>query len=260
MKINECSCGCGKASDKCMEKGESDINYMFFGNLETMKRMIDELMNMDPMQVDKILKDGHSWAVDHIASSADDVQEVYNFLTNNTSSIHREKDVFAEPDMLVKTFESYVNEVSSKKWKGIEDNLRRRNMNQFADKVSVHNKKYGTDKIDEIKFVGVPVSGYDREEITLSVSELELRQKSGSTFKLVGHDSKWGTVVINGTCKMDGSIKMFESDRMPLLVADRKNAKLLIKLLSDEKVTSESLVDWRLFTSGYVSFDDAYTM
>ena len=82
MRINECSCGCGGSSDKCMEKGESDLNYMFFGNLETIKRMIDELVQMDHTQIDEIIKDGHEWAVDHIASSADDIQEVYNFLKN----------------------------------------------------------------------------------------------------------------------------------------------------------------------------------
>ena len=80
MRINECSCGCGGSSDKCMEKGGSDLNYMFFGNLETIKRMIDELVQMDHTQLDEIIKGGHEWAVDHIASSADDIQEVYNFI------------------------------------------------------------------------------------------------------------------------------------------------------------------------------------
>ena len=58
----------------------NDVNYMFKGNLETIKRMIDELVQMDPEQVDQILKSGHDWAVDHITTSADDIAEVYNFL------------------------------------------------------------------------------------------------------------------------------------------------------------------------------------
>jgi hypothetical protein len=61
------------------------INYMFQGNLETIKRMIDELVEMDQAEVSEILSNGHEWAVDHIASSADDIQEVYNFLKNNKS-------------------------------------------------------------------------------------------------------------------------------------------------------------------------------
>jgi len=69
-----------------MESRKSDINYMFLGNLQTIKRMVDELIQMDPMSVDMILKNGHEWAVDHIASSADDIAEVYNFLKNNSQS------------------------------------------------------------------------------------------------------------------------------------------------------------------------------
>jgi hypothetical protein len=57
-------------------------NYMFFGNLKTIKRCIDKMMAMDPAAVDKILSDGHDWAEDHISTSKDDVEEVCNFLCN----------------------------------------------------------------------------------------------------------------------------------------------------------------------------------
>jgi hypothetical protein len=260
MKINECSCGCEGSSDKCTESG-SDLNYMFFGNLETMKRLIDELMQMDPSKVDMILKDGHEWAVDHIASSADDIQEVYNFLKNNAEhSSHREMDRFSEGDVFVKTFESYVNEVSGKKWREIETNLRGRKMDVFADRVSAHSKQYGTNQVTEIKLIGLPVSGYEREEVNLSVTDLELRQHSGSNFKIVGNDSDWGTVVIHGFITHDGTVQMFESERMPLLAADRKNAMDLIKFLVDEGVSEDSQLDWRRFTNGYISFKEAYRM
>ena len=33
---------------------------------------------MDKNEVDKILSDGHGWATDHIATSKDDVEEVFN--------------------------------------------------------------------------------------------------------------------------------------------------------------------------------------
>jgi len=109
MENRKCSCGCGGSSNNCMESGSSEPNYMFFGNLETLKRMINELVQMDAKQVDEILKGGHNWAVDHIASSADDVQEVYNFLKNSIAGpARREKDPFAENDVFVKTFESFI--------------------------------------------------------------------------------------------------------------------------------------------------------
>jgi hypothetical protein len=57
-------------------------NYMFFGNLEQIKRQCEMLLEMDPMAVDNILKSGHSWAVDHIATSKDDIEEVFNFIKN----------------------------------------------------------------------------------------------------------------------------------------------------------------------------------
>lgn len=57
-------------------------NYMFFQNLMTIKDSIDMLLSLDPMKVDAILTDGHGWAVDHMTTSADDIQEVSNFLKN----------------------------------------------------------------------------------------------------------------------------------------------------------------------------------
>lgn len=55
-------------------------NYMFFANLSNIKRMCEEILAMDPGKVDSILLDGHGWAVDHVATSKDDVEEVYGFL------------------------------------------------------------------------------------------------------------------------------------------------------------------------------------
>ena len=55
---------------------------MFFGNLETIKRLCEALLEMNTLEVDSILKNGHSWAVDHIATSKDDVEEVFNFIKN----------------------------------------------------------------------------------------------------------------------------------------------------------------------------------
>ncbi len=59
---------------------EESNNYMFFANLKTIKHAVDAMVGMDPMLVDSMLSDGHGWALDHIATSTDDIQEVYNFL------------------------------------------------------------------------------------------------------------------------------------------------------------------------------------
>ena len=64
-------------------EGHEMDNYMFFQNLHTLKRAIEEMLELDPHQVDKILSDGHGWALDHIATSVDDLEEVYHFLANS---------------------------------------------------------------------------------------------------------------------------------------------------------------------------------
>lgn len=54
-------------------------NYMFFSNIENIHKMCQELLQMDKNQIDQILSE-HNWATDHIATSKDDIEEVYNFL------------------------------------------------------------------------------------------------------------------------------------------------------------------------------------
>ena len=54
--------------------------YMFFENLKIIKKAVDEMLELDEKMVDGILASGHDWAEDHIATSKDDVEEVYNFL------------------------------------------------------------------------------------------------------------------------------------------------------------------------------------
>jgi hypothetical protein len=67
-----------------LKEGENEHqNYMFFANMKNMHRMCQEILEMDHHKVDHILSDGHAWAVDHIATSKDDVEEVYNFLKSS---------------------------------------------------------------------------------------------------------------------------------------------------------------------------------
>lgn len=57
-------------------------NYMFFQHLRTIKDAIDELLEMDEEKLDGLLSDGHAWAVDHITTASDDIEEVYHFVKN----------------------------------------------------------------------------------------------------------------------------------------------------------------------------------
>jgi hypothetical protein len=62
-------------------ESEESNNYMFFYNLEAMKKMIDNLSKMDQNRIDKLL-DEHDWASDHISVAAENLEHVYNFFTN----------------------------------------------------------------------------------------------------------------------------------------------------------------------------------
>jgi hypothetical protein len=74
--------------------GEEDLGeYMFFQNLKTIKECAELILSMNPEKVNDILRDGHAWAVDHIATSKDDVEEVCGFLKGrmNESRINEAK-------------------------------------------------------------------------------------------------------------------------------------------------------------------------
>ena len=68
---------------KGLKEHQETQNYMFFGNLQTIKRLVDKMLEMDESEVDSILSNGHNWALDHIATSKDDVEEVFNFLAGH---------------------------------------------------------------------------------------------------------------------------------------------------------------------------------
>ena len=62
---------------------ENSEKYMFFQNLETIKKEVEEMLSLDPQMVDAILANGHDWAADHVSTSKDDIEEVHNFLMSN---------------------------------------------------------------------------------------------------------------------------------------------------------------------------------
>jgi hypothetical protein len=64
------------------ESHDEKENYMFFANVSNIHRMCEEILNMDSSFVDEVLSQGHGWAVDHISTSKDDVEEVYQFLNS----------------------------------------------------------------------------------------------------------------------------------------------------------------------------------
>jgi hypothetical protein len=63
---------------------QREENYMFFSNLEQMKRQIDMLLELEPGLVDEIIQNGHDWADDHISEAKTNMDQVFDFLMNET--------------------------------------------------------------------------------------------------------------------------------------------------------------------------------
>ena len=62
-------------------------NYMFFQNLNIMKKCIDEMLAMNESKVDEMLEDGHDWANDHIAGAKTSLEQVCNWLKNSMDNL-----------------------------------------------------------------------------------------------------------------------------------------------------------------------------
>jgi len=77
---------------------EENTRYMFFSNLEQMRRQCDILLEMDRSMVEEILEDGHDWAQDHISEAKNNMDQVFDFLMNETKSEdnHMDDDVMME--------------------------------------------------------------------------------------------------------------------------------------------------------------------
>ena len=65
---------------------EENTRYMFFSNIEQMRRQCDILLEMDRSMVEEILEDGHDWAQDHISEAKNNMDQVFDFLMNETES------------------------------------------------------------------------------------------------------------------------------------------------------------------------------
>jgi 8-oxo-dGTP pyrophosphatase MutT (NUDIX family) len=63
---------------------EMDGRYMFFSNLEQMKRQIELLMELPQDQVEMVLENGHDWAQEHIATAKESIDLVFDFMMNKS--------------------------------------------------------------------------------------------------------------------------------------------------------------------------------
>ena len=75
----DCGCDCDEST-----------SYMFFGNIETIHRYADSILDCDLDKIDDLLDKGHNWAETHISTAKEKLSHVYNFLTNKSDGEVRE--------------------------------------------------------------------------------------------------------------------------------------------------------------------------
>jgi hypothetical protein len=68
------------------EEAYEASRYMFFGNLEQIRRQAGLLLDLDEDKINEILENGHDWAQDHIATAKESIDQVFDFLMNETQS------------------------------------------------------------------------------------------------------------------------------------------------------------------------------
>jgi hypothetical protein len=72
-----------KDEDNLFEQEEPETDrYMFFSNLEQIHRQTGILLEKDPQMISEILDNGHDWAQDHIATSKETIDQVFDFFMN----------------------------------------------------------------------------------------------------------------------------------------------------------------------------------
>lgn len=98
---------------KIIKLSESDLNkivkkvlqeqevadYMFFSNLEQIKRQCEILLEMNPQQIDEIINEGgHDWADDHVTEAKNNMDQVFDFLMNETKKEYIDYEGVNEQD------------------------------------------------------------------------------------------------------------------------------------------------------------------
>jgi hypothetical protein len=80
------------------ENEKHSSRYMFFSNLQQMKRQCEILLDMDENEIESILENGHDWAQDHIAEAKNNMDQVFDFLMNQTKNNGMDQSMIDEDD------------------------------------------------------------------------------------------------------------------------------------------------------------------
>jgi hypothetical protein len=85
---------------KVLREEHESSRYMFFSNIEQMKRQCDILLDMDHNEIESILENGHDWAQDHISEAKNNMDQVFDFLMNETERDGMEMSMNVDDNMM----------------------------------------------------------------------------------------------------------------------------------------------------------------
>lgn len=131
------------------EGGEAypeNSRYMFFGNLQQIQRQAGLMLDMNEEEVNEILESGHDWAQDHIATAKESMDQVFDFLMNETK-----KESEVEADLEESSIRSHANGRGQNKKPGnFPQTLKRVGMNENFDYAGEERAFHNQPEIDAI--------------------------------------------------------------------------------------------------------------
>jgi hypothetical protein len=75
-----------------LEAEHEHANYMFFSNLKQIMRQAKMLLELNPQMVDEIIQNGHDWADDHVSEAKVNMDQVFDFMMNESKKMEQYVD------------------------------------------------------------------------------------------------------------------------------------------------------------------------
>ena len=81
------------------EAEHENDRYMFFSNLEQIRRQADMLLDMDEDVLHQILENGHDWAQDHVATAKENMDQIFDFFMNEIKGEGEDDEDYVQMDV-----------------------------------------------------------------------------------------------------------------------------------------------------------------
>jgi hypothetical protein len=185
----------------------SKSNYMFFSNLEQIKRQCEMLLEMDPSVIDRIIIDGHDWADDHVSEAKTNMDQVFDFFMNETNkkdnpdnineeeSIDESKNKPTNPKLWAASLawarsrydvcpSAYCNGAAAKRYKSKGGRWRKKTNESISESKKnddVYHKTYTSAINTALEYAEKRGYTYDKEEVAREIGMGPRKPKNGDT-------------------------------------------------------------------------------